>query len=364
MRPTHGLCLSLCLWLSLAGHARAHLGSTKYLRVELVPAGAELTLDVEAVDVGYELGLPDAERITPEQLLADRDALARWATRALTLRGSGGACIGDAELVGPVSLEGTLRGRPGVRLIVRYACPAPATELTLRDDSVFDGDPQHEAIVRIGDRPAILRAGSRETSLGDAPASSTASLFVLEGALHLVTGYDHVLFLLSLLVVAGERAAREGTRRAIREIALVVTGFTLGHSVTLVASALGVVSLPSRLVESAIALSIVIVAVWNVARPEARQGLAWVAAAFGLVHGFGFSSVLGELLLPAGEQVLALLAFNVGIELAQLGIVLVVITPLAWAARRAWYRPLVLRGGSVLVGLVASVWLIERSLAL
>ncbi|GAB4112001.1 MAG: hypothetical protein OHK0013_48090 [Sandaracinaceae bacterium] len=171
-----------------------------------------------------------------------------------------------------------------------------------------------------------------------------------------------MLFLLSLLLVAGMQAARGGTRRALRDVALVVTGFTLGHSVTLIAAALDWVVLPSRPVETAIAASIVLVAAWNVARPEPRRGLPAVATAFGLVHGFGFSSVLRELVLPTEGRVAALLAFNVGIELAQLGCVLAVLGPLAWAGRQGWYRRYAVQGGSALIALVASYWMVTRAL--
>jgi hypothetical protein len=235
--------------------------------------------------------------------------------------------------------------------------------LVFEDRSVFDSDPQHEAIVRIGERVTVLRAGRQEVSVGDARSTAaTVGTFLLEGAFHLITGYDHVLFLVSLLLVAGELAAREGLRRAAADVALVVTGFTVGHSVTLVAAALDVVSLPARLVESAIALSIAIVAAWNVLRPQARRGLPGLATGFGLIHGFGFSSVLRELVLPVGERVAALVAFNLGIELAQLVIVALLIGPLAWAGRKSWYRRWVVQGGSLVLCAIGIAWFLERAI--
>jgi hypothetical protein len=173
-----------------------------------------------------------------------------------------------------------------------------------------------------------------------------------------------VLFLLSLVLAAGLVAAREGTRKALRDVAILVTAFTIGHSVTLIAAALGVVVLPSRLVESLIAASIIVVAGANVWKPEARKSIPWLAFGFGLIHGFGFSSVLAEYGLPTGHRVLALLCFNVGIELAQLAFVAVVLFPLAWAARYDGYRAVVVRGGSVVIALLAAVWLAERALGL
>lgn len=342
--------------------ARAHLGSTKYLRVDATVDGAHLVVDVDPIDVAYELGLPDPERGAVEPILARAEDVRAWAERSFVVTGEGGACTATVSEPEVVPIEGSVRMTRAIRVVIEHACPAPRTGLVLEDRSVFPADPQHEAIVRLGEHASVLRVGRQTIAIGEAPTLlDTILTFTLEGALHLITGYDHVLFLISLLLVAGKVAAREGTRKAMRDVALVVTGFTLGHSVTLIAAALDVVSLPSRFVESSIAASIVVVAIWNLVRPDARAGLPWVAVAFGLIHGFGFSSVLRELVLPAGERVAALVAFNVGIELAQLAIVAVVVPLLAWAARRTWYQRAVIQAGSVGIAAIASLWFVERA---
>ncbi len=358
--------MSLALGLALlagAAPAHAHLGSTKYLFVARTAEGADVLADIDVVDVAYELGL--AEGASPAAVGAQRGRAARWLERALHVRAEAGACHGRAETP-------TLRerdGRPFLSVRLRFTCPPGSARLVLRDDAIFDDDPQHEAVVRLstddGATATVLRARSRELRVEpvERPLGDVIVTFVHEGALHLVTGFDHLLFLLSLLLVAGEHAAREGTRRALRDVALVVTGFTLGHSLTLIAAALDLVVLPSRLVETAIAASIVAVAVWNLWRPEHRRGLPAVAIAFGLVHGFGFSSVLRELVLPRAGRVTALLAFNLGIELAQLAVVALVLGPLAFAARwPAFYRAWIVRGGSALIAIVATYWMVERAL--
>jgi hypothetical protein len=362
-----GYAFALLLgWMPVApSPVAAHLGSTKYLFVERTEAGAELLADVDVIDVAYELGLGEGASVNAVR--AQRAQAARWIERSVHVRAETGACHGRADAP-------TLRerdGRPFLSVRLRFTCPEGAARLVLRDDSVFDDDPQHEAIVRLstdgGATATVLRARSRELRIEPAvrPVADVIATFVVEGALHLVTGYDHLLFLLSLLLVAGEHAARAGTRRALRDVALVVTGFTLGHSLTLIAAALDVIVLPSRLVETAIAASIVAVAVWNLWRPEHRRGLPGVAIAFGLVHGFGFSSVLRELVLPRAGRVTALLAFNLGIELAQLAAVALVLGPLALAARSPrFYRNWIVRGGSAVIALVATYWMIERALGL
>jgi hypothetical protein len=358
------LGLVLLAWL-VATPASAHMGSTKYLFVTLTPDGASVLVEVDRIDVGYELDLDDPESEDDAALLARSDDIGRWLAGAITLRDAGGACTAEASPASVAVREAS--GGPVVRVVLTYACPTPRTELVLHDEAVFAGDPQHEALVRIEGHEAsaalVLRRGRQDARLGDAPSTlAVMRTFLVEGALHLVTGYDHILFLITLLLASGELAARKGARFALRDVAVVVTGFTLGHTVTLIAAALDVVTLPSRLVESAIALSIAIVAVWNLVRSEARAGLPWVAFAFGLVHGFGFSSVLRDLVLPAGDRVAALLSFNLGIELAQLGIVVLAIAPLAWAGRERWYRRVVIQGGSVAITLIALHWLFERAL--
>jgi len=134
----------------------------------------------------------------------------------------------------------------------------------------------------------------------------------------------------------------------------------VAHSITLSLAALGVVSLPSRLVESAIAASVVLAALNNV-RPVVYGGRWVLAFAFGLIHGFGFASVLTDLGLPQGSLLLALVAFNVGVEVGQLAIVAVFL-PIAYALRDTrFYRHAILTGGSVLVAVLAALWLVERA---
>lgn len=344
--------------------AFAHRGSTKHLIVQPTDEGAEIRVELEIVDVAVELGMGED---APEATVLAQDARLRtWLAEHVRVENAQGPCEVHATDTPTERLDDL--DAPRIALTLAAQCSA-ARPLALIDDTIFDSDAQHEAYVRMrfseGIETTVLRRGRQRVDLG-APASVPALLatFAWEGVLHLVTGYDHMLFLLSLLLTAGERAAKEGQRRALRDVALVVTAFTLGHSVTLIAAAMGWVVLPSRLVETVIAASIVLVAVMNFAKPEARAQMPWIALTFGLIHGFGFSGVLAELGLPARARVLSLLSFNVGIELAQLALVAVAMGPLAWLARKPGYRTYVVRGGSVAIGLLASFWMIERALGL
>lgn len=358
----HGLAAVLGLGLGLAAtSAAAHAGTSRRIQAEVREGGAALRVEVEAVNAATALGLGasiDADALLPHAALVQR-----WLGDGLRLEGEGGPCLG-------IAAAPTLEGEgDAARLVVEldYACPAPMGVVRLHDDTVLDAGPAHETFVSVrgldgSSHAHVLRDDVRSVELGRTPAASeTAAAFVVEGGLHLVTGYDHMLFLLSLILAAGLVVRRQGMRPALRDVAWVVTAFTLGHSVSLCAAALGWVSLPTTAVEIAIAASIVLVALGNVVRPEASIARPWLAGAFGLVHGFGFSSVLAELGLPPAHRVLALLSFNVGIEIAQLAFVAVVLVPLARLAQLDGYRRFVLQGASLVIAACGGMWLVERA---
>lgn len=342
--------------------AYAHRGSVKHLVVEPLDTGANVRVEVETVDVAVELGL--GERADEAETLRDPARIREWLRAGIHVENDDGRCEMRA-LDQPIErLDDGDTPRIAVALV---ASCSEARPLTLVDETIFENDAQHEAYVRLrfsdGDETSVLRRGRQRTQIG-APSSVGSLLltFLEEGILHLVTGYDHLLFLLSLLLTSGLRAKKDGLRRELRDVTFVVTAFTVGHSVTLIAAALGWLVLPARLVESAIALSIVIVALLNITKPDTRAPMPWIALGFGLVHGFGFSGVLAELGLPARARVLSLLSFNVGIELAQIAAVLLAIGPLTWLAKHARYRDVVVRGGSALIAIIATYWMIGRAL--
>jgi hydrogenase/urease accessory protein HupE len=192
--------------------------------------------------------------------------------------------------------------------------------------------------------PAQGNASGERSSFGD---------YVALGVSHILTGYDHLLFLGALLVV---------TRRP-RTMIAIVSCFTLAHSVTLALAALDVVQLPSRLVEPLIAASIVFVAVENILRRDEPRGRWALTFAFGLIHGFGFASVLKETGLGSGQGLIApLLGFNLGVELGQLAVAAVVL-PLLFMFRRRWagIAPQAAFAASSLVAAIGAYWLLERT---
>jgi len=182
-------------------------------------------------------------------------------------------------------------------------------------------------------------------------AWEVAATYLRLGIEHILFGFDHLLFVLVLVILIGDW----------RRVALTVTAFTLAHSLTLSLAAFDVIRLPGRLTESVIAASIIVAALNNVF-PRVTEGRWRIAFAFGLLHGFGFASVLAEMGLPKGARLVSLIAFNLGVETGQLAVVLAVM-PLAYLLRSTtFYRRGVMPWGSSAIAALALVWFMQRAL--
>lgn len=246
---------------------------------------------------------------------------------------------------------------------------ADPSSFTITYDAIIEADPTHEAVVVLTDAageistPGVLDASDNTIHLGDTADVGLADM-VGYGYQHVLEGADHLLFLIALLLVAPLIAAggrwrwRAGVVPTSRKVARVVTAFTVGHSLTLIASALGWVSLPSALVEVLIAASVGVSAVHAI-RPLAHHGEEVIAATFGLVHGLAFAGILNNLGLDGTTSLLALLAFNVGVELAQLVTVALVFPSVHLASRTRFYPTLRLGGASAALA-AATGWALER----
>ena len=216
-----------------------------------------------------------------------------------------------------------------------FTCPRLIDQAAVRYDLFFDLDPRHQGLARLafGDddgREQVFRADHRTLAVRrDLGLLDHVADYLHLGIEHIFTGYDHIAFIFGLLVIAAAAGLRAGGRR----ILAVVTAFTVAHSVTLIASALGLVSLPSAVVEPAIALSIAYVGVENLLGPAPRHRFA-LTFLFGLIHGFGFASVLREIGLPERGLLVCLVSFNLGVELGQLAVVAAVLPLLALIGRR------------------------------
>jgi hypothetical protein len=356
--------------LALAAPVSAHKASDAYLTIERDGTALRGQWDIALRDLDNALDL-DANgngEITWGEVRARASDIAAYSFARLQIASGGARCT-----VTPVR-QMIDTHTDGTYAVLSFAgsCAQDGPTLAI-DYRLFEGlDPQHRGLLNFVEggksHSVVFSADSPHRIVGGDAAGPLAQFatYLNEGVWHIWTGFDHILFLLSLLLpavlVRDRRAWRAGEsfRAAFIDVAKVVTAFTLAHSITLSLAALSIVVLPSRLVESGIALSVVLAALNNLF-PVVANG-RWIAAfGFGLLHGFGFAGALQDLGLPADSLALSLFGFNLGVEAGQLAIV-VVFLPLAFGLRSTWaYRRLLFGGGSVAIAAVAGVWLVERA---
>jgi hypothetical protein len=385
-------CLRFVAWLALAlcsGHAAAHKASDAYLQLTGASTGTTLRVDVALrdLDVALDLDANGDGRLTWGEIRTAWPALEAYVSSRVQVDGC-------ALQAGGQALE---RRADGVyaALTLTSDCVL-AAQPAIRYTLMRELDPTHRGIARIdvGGAPSVLRvldparpatlatrepapvptaaprASAAETpSIASTPApasSASAGEFLREGIHHILTGYDHVLFLMCLLLPSVMRRTPLGWQpvqrlgQAVLPVLAIVTAFTLAHSITLALAALKLASLPPWFIEPAIAATIVLAALDNV-RPIFRGPRALVTFAFGLIHGFGFAGVLAELNLPPVQFAWALLQFNLGLELGQIAIVAGATGLLFLLRGRPRYPAWVIRGGSLAAMSVGALWFIERT---
>ena len=358
---------------AVAASAVAHKPSDSYLTLQVEGNTVEGQWDIALRDLDFVLGL-DANQdgaITWGEVRAKHADIAAFALSRLTL--------GPRDAPCPATVTGHLidNHSDGAYEVLRFTANcAVAPKVLAVDYRLFSGiDPQHRGLLQLrakgSTRAGVLSSDVpvQRFTLGEQSQWQQFVDYANEGVWHIWTGYDHLLFLLSLLfpavlvraTVPGERwEPAPSFRGAFVEVLKVVTAFTVAHSITLSLAALSIASLPSRLVESCIAASVVLAALNNV-RPVIYRGRWLIAFFFGLIHGFGFASVLADLGLPQESLLLGLVAFNVGVEVGQLAIVAVFL-PIAYRLRATqFYRRWVVAVGSFGIVLIAGIWLIERA---
>ena len=232
----------------------------------------------------------------------------------------------------------------------------------------FQFDPQHTVNIEM-ELPEESKVGlislDRTTWEPTDSAFEQFVVFTIEGVWHIWIGIDHILFLVALLLPSvlrlenGKWVPVSNFKVAFYNVLKVVTAFTIAHSVTLTLATLDVVTLPSKWVESVIALSVVLAALNNI-YPMVSDRVWAVALGFGFIHGFGFANVLADLDLPSGTLAVALFSFNIGVELGQLAIVFVMFPIIFLLRQQSFYQPLKLRLGSAVIGIIASLWIVDR----
>ena len=350
------IAASFSLALGAAGEAAAH--RTSLANIDLSVEGTQVFVQwtTSAHDLAVVLGI-ETDLTTPiprarfEERLAAIEAYVR--ERAI-IRSDGGICAASDIRVGYEKLPEQLVIDAG------FDCPqAPAT-LTVRYGFYFDIDAQHLCIGRIRfggqSQEVVFDASFMEVTvdLGDESSRRSAwgnfVVYLWFGTEHILGGYDHIMFLLALIVLLPR----------VWDTLKIVTAFTIAHSVTLTLAWFDMVDLPSRLVESAIAFSIAYVALENLFR-ERPTGRWMLAGFFGLVHGLAFYGALSAFDTNPDNTLIALFSFNLGVEIGQVAIVLLAYAPLYYCARYSWF-PRAARAASLVMFTVAAWWFMERAI--
>jgi hypothetical protein len=366
------LILAIAILL-LSAPAWAHKPSDSLLSLTVQHDRIEGRWDIALRDLDDAMGL-DADgdgAITWVDVLSKHDEIAAYALSRLTIASRETRCPTQA------SRHLIDNHTDGAYAVLLFTMTCQTAIDTLRADYrlLFDLDAQHKGLLRLTHGQQTTTAifsqesPTHQFTIGEISIWRQAQQYAHEGIWHIWLGYDHVLFLLALLLpavlrrVADRWEATPDFLSAFWEVLAIVTAFTIAHSITLGLATVGLIALPSRLVESAIAASVVFAGISNL-YPVLVHRRRLVAFFFGLVHGFGFASVLSDLGLPKGSLALSLVSFNLGVEVGQLAIVAMFL-PMAYCLRKSWtYQRLVLVSGSLGIAVLACAWLIERTLDL
>ena len=352
-----------------ANTASAHKPSDSYLRIDT--SGPMLTAewDIALKDLDLLVGLDsDGDgKITWGELKTNEEVVASHVLPRLEITANGDAFpLTETGLMVSKHSDGAY-----ATLLLESQCPSDLFGITISYDLLFEEDPTHRGLVLFktadGSVTRVLSPDKRSVEIPTETGGwwNVLKTYIIEGVWHIWIGLDHILFLLCLLfpaVLFREKKEWQPVEKAwpaATTVLKIVSLFTIAHSITLWLAVMEYVTLPSRAIESVIAFSIVVTALHNLFPVVRVPGWA-IAFFFGLIHGFGFANVLLDLGLAGGALALSLFGFNVGVELGQLAIVLVFF-PLAFALRRTvFYEVIILKIGSMVIALIALIWMAER----
>ena len=331
----------------------AHPAPFSYVDLRIQPGLIEGAVVAHIFDVAHDLNIANSERLLDAAFAEQQSrAFAALIAPRLTVRA-------DGRVLEPFqwSTLDVIPDRQSVRIHVRYRLAAAPGTLAI-DAALFPYDPAHQTFLNVYEGDALTQAildrgrtrfdyfaGTRQGAI------AVIRKFVPAGVHHILIGPDHLLFLVGLLLLGG----------TMRQLAVVVTAFTVAHSITLSVAALNLVTPPPRIIEPAIALSIVYVGADNLLARGGRDVRAWIAFTFGFIHGFGFANVLREMELPARALGWSLFSFNVGVEIGQLFVVVAVASALtALRARSEAAGRRLAFAGSLAVIAAGTFWFIQR----
>jgi hydrogenase/urease accessory protein HupE len=345
------LLCAVCLLLTGPHGSVAHTGGTTGLAT-IVVSGQTVQYNLQLPETSITPQLAASMRLGEPGVAPDYAPLLQTVASKIHIHADGQACEAAPGTITPSAQPGA-----SSTIVLNFACAQAPKDLAIRDD-LFDAlGSDYHAIANIiwsgGSRQFVFEPGARETriALASGEASRGIGSFFLLGIEHILTGYDHLLFLLALILRGGN----------LWSLLKIITAFTIAHSITLALAALNIVMLPERFVEATIALSIAYVAAENLFMRKAVSHRWAVSFLFGLVHGFGFSNVLRELGLPKEGLLWSLLNFNLGVEAGQAMAVLAVVPLLVWLRRFKW-EPRAVVAMSVLTLAIGLTLFLERAL--
>jgi hydrogenase/urease accessory protein HupE len=355
-RLTRAGLAAIVAFLCGVPQAQAHPVPYSYVDVRVRAGGIDVTIVAHAYDLSHDLGLgvETPDRIL-DQAVLDRqaEAIARLLDERLRL-----SADGRVLQRGRWSAPEPLLDRQSVRLRTEYPFEAAVGVVNV-DANFFPYDPQHQTFVNVYEGDALrLQSilGGGRTSLDYFAGTTQGTIavvrkFIPSGVHHILIGPDHLLFLVGLLLMGG----------TMRQLLLVVTAFTVAHSITLSLAALNIFTPPARIIEPAIALSIVYVGADNLMVGSGRDVRGWIAFAFGFIHGFGFATVLREMELPRQAMGWTLFSFNLGVEVGQVIVVSIVASALlALRARSEAASRRLAYFGSIGVMVAGAYWFVQR----
>jgi hydrogenase/urease accessory protein HupE len=355
MNSTSRHSVLLLVLISIAATVQAHPVPFSYIDVRIDSAAIDLTVVVHTFDLANDLKAQPPERLLEQDVLKTHaGAIAQMLRDRLHIAADGEALRNLAW-----SVPEAVPDRQSIRVRASHAVMRPIGRIDV-GTVMFPYDPQHKTFLNVYENGAIAAqaildkdrttfeyfAGTRQG------VRAVLQKFVPAGVHHILIGPDHLLFLVGLLLLGG----------TMKQLLLVVTAFTIAHSITLSLAALGMVMPPANAIEPAIALSVIYVGADNLlVSAGGRDTRAWIAFAFGLIHGFGFANVLRDMDLPSRALGWTLFAFNIGVEIGQLVFVVIVASFFAWIRSRseAAGRRLAF-AGSIIVMLAGAFWFVQR----
>lgn len=364
------IAMLMLLLVTGATHLSAHQPGLSYLNltVESNRLSGRVDMSLRDLDLVVNLDADGNGAVTFAELQAKQPAIGGYLLKHLTFSADGNPGLMHIHN----HLVATDNDSAFAVAEIDVDFPAAPAVVTVRNHLFLEVDAAHRSLMQItletNVTPAIFVKDQSEQifKLSEPRARASFNTFFKEGVWHIWIGFDHILFLLALLLPSvlvlhdKKWTPVSDLKPAFINVFKIVTAFTIAHSITLGLAASELIRLPSRFVESAIAASVVLAALNNI-KPF-FHGKGWlVAFCFGIIHGFGFATVLGELDLQTTSLLTTLIGFNLGVEAGQLAIVAVFL-PLAFSLRQTKaYKQGALVTGSALIALLALIWLIERA---